>query len=166
MRITLLCLVLHGAVVAQTAPSLTPTLPLPNNPTLQEPARAIPAQPATPARTEAPTQWPGQYGGSPDFATAIARDQPGWERLWHWVSMDPPQPLNAATEMGVMVHLGQRPTGGYRVRVLKTYTEGERFVIEFTEVAPAPDGYVTQAVTQPWVIALVPHSKLPVVFKK
>lgn len=68
--------------------------------------------------------------------------------------------------MGVMVHFGHRPTGGYRVRVFKTYTEDEHFVIEFTEVAPAPDSYVTQAVTQPWVIALVPYHKLPVVFKK
>jgi hypothetical protein len=47
MKITplaLLCFWLNGTLVAQTAPSLTSTLPLANNPTVQEPAQ--PVQPA------------------------------------------------------------------------------------------------------------------------
>lgn len=153
-----IALLLSGTAVAQSPPDLTPRLPLPNNPILQNPVQ--------PAQTVAPTQWTGQYGGSTDFSTATAVTQLKWQSLWRWVGSGPPQTLNPGTEMGVMVHLGERPTGGYTVRVLRTYVEDQRFVIEFTEVVPAPDKYVAQVFTQPWVIALVPYSELPVVFKK
>ena len=46
IRTVLLCLLLSVVAVAQTSPTLTPTVPLPNNPTVQKPVQAIPAQPA------------------------------------------------------------------------------------------------------------------------
>ena len=53
MRIALLGLLLNGALIAQTAPSLAPTLPPPNNPTVREPLQAIPAQTARPVKAAA-----------------------------------------------------------------------------------------------------------------
>jgi hypothetical protein len=106
------------------------------------------------------------YGGSADLETTVARNQQRWASLWHRINGEPPRALEVAAEMGVMVQLGERPTGGYQVRLLRSYAENGSCVIEFTEVAPAPDRYVTQALTQPWVIAVVPASELPVVFRK
>lgn len=148
--------------VAFAEPSLTPTLQLPNPPPYREPAKPAPLQ--SPAPT--PMQWHGAYGGNTAFATSVAEGQQRWESLWRRVNSGPPQALNPATEMGVVVHLGQRPTGGYRVRVLSTYTDDKHYVIEFAEFAPERDSIVTQALTQPWVIALVPYTTLPVIFRK
>ncbi len=171
MKITLLGLLLTGSVLAQTAPGLTPMLPPPNNPTVQpsaEPIRAVPVvsvQPARPAGSAALTQWHGADGGSADLETTVARNQQQWASLWQRINGTPPRALDIATEMGVMVQLGERPTGGYQVRLLRSFTENGRYVVEYSEVAPAPDRFVTQALTQPWVIAVVPASELPVVFR-
>jgi hypothetical protein len=119
------------------------------------------AQPAPPAT---PEQWHGAYGGT-EFYTATAQTQLRWQTLWSSVNQAPPRALNPSTEMAVMVHLGQRPTGGYRVRIERTAIEAGHFVVEFAEDAPPPDGIVTQALTQPWAIAVVPLSNLPVVFR-
>ena len=60
-----------------------------------------------------------------------------------------------------------KPTRGYGVAVKTAYaTNDGRCVVEYVETAPEPGQVVTQALTTPWVVALVPCSKLPVVFKK
>jgi hypothetical protein len=123
------------------------------------------AQPAPPAAPATPEQWHGAYGGSEEFSTATAQTQPRWQALWSWINQAPPRALNPSAEMAVMVHLGRRPSGGYRVRIERTSIEAGHFVVEFAEDTPPSDGLVTQALTQPWAIAVVPLSKLPVVFR-
>jgi hypothetical protein len=118
-----------------------------------------------PGRVAVRNQWWGQYGDSTDYGHEVAMNQIGWEAFWRRVNQAPPGTLNTAADMAVMVHLGERPTGGYRIQVTRTYIENHRFVIECAEVAPAPDRYVTQAFSQPWVIAVVPSTKLPIIFK-
>lgn len=157
-----------GTIAHQTSHSPQPNLGLVmqlSSPTVPGLAKANPTRSTNPTPAATPTQWSGQYGGSTDYATDVAVDQNGWERLWRRVNRNPPTRLNLAAHMAVMVHLGERHTGGYTIRVTRAYIEDRRFVIECAEVAPSPERYVTQAFTQPWVIAVVPSSKLPVIFK-
>lgn len=111
-------------------------------------------------------QWPGYYGDWRTPHATVALTQLQWERLWSSVRKEPPRNLNLATEMGVIVHIGERPTGGYAVEVVRTYVENDRFVVEFTEIRPPPHSGTTQALTQPWVIAIVPRSELRVAFRE
>ena len=44
--------------------------------------------------------------------------------------------------------------------------EGERLVVEYAETAPGRGMIVTQVLTHPWAVAILPANSLPVVFKK
>ncbi len=117
------------------------------------------------ARSTVPDQWSGAYGDWTDYGHEIAVDEKDWNEFWHRVNQARPRALDAAVNMAVIVHLGERATGGFGIKVTGTYIEDGRLVIECAEVAPGPDRYVTQAFTRPWVIAVVPSTKLPIVFK-
>lgn len=167
--VLILSVVLAGPAVAQQPSSSPPSklgfaleLSRPAAPRL---ALSSPARPTKFVGATIPTQWSGQYGASTDYGHEVAVDQKGWERFWRRVNRNPPTPLNAAANMAVMVDLGERPTGGFRIEVTRTYVEDGRLVVECAELAPGSDRYVTQAFTQPWVIALVPPTTLPITFK-
>jgi hypothetical protein len=170
MRITLFCLLLNGSVVAQTAPSLTPTLPLPKNPTVQELVRVIPAQPtkaaelakAVPTAAELP-QWRGQDEGDSEFSVQIIKTQESWSRFWSRLNRPMPQALDESREMAVFIAVGERPTGGFKPRVVSATVRDGQFVVVYTDGKPSPETFVTQALTHPWVVAIVPKTSLPVV---
>lgn len=163
LRILFFHFLLSATLFAQPDPSLTPTVLAPNNPTVQEPVQPA-AQPKS-AQPTLPMQWASGYGGSKQYYATSAIDPSGWERLWNMIQQDPPQKLSP-TEMAVIIQLGERPTGGYSVKVLKGYPEGNVFYVEWAEEKPSSDSIVTMALTQPWVIAVFPKSELPVNFKK
>jgi hypothetical protein len=127
------------------------------------------------AQTAAPTgaasdqkeipQWRGQYGGYPEFTTRVLRGNEAWEGFWTQVRRDLPRRLDPAAEMAVAVFIGERRTGGYIVQIISAGVEKDSFVVVYEEQAPGPDKFVTQALTTPWVVAVVPLSDRPVVFK-
>lgn len=125
---------------------------------------APPAAAAAPDQKEIP-QWRGQYGGSQEFTTRVLRGNEAWASFWRQVNQDMPRPLDPATEMAVAVFIGQRSTGGYVVQVLSAGVDKDNFVVVYEERAPGPDQFVTQALTTPWVVAVVPLSDRPVVFQ-
>ena len=137
-------MILAAALAAQTAAPL--------------PAGAAPDQKELP-------QWRGQYGGSPEFTTRVLRGNEAWADFWKQVSHDLPRRLDPATEMGVAVFIGERPTGGYIVQIVSAAVEKDSLVVVYEEQAPGPDKFVTEALTTPWVVAVVPLSDRPVVFK-
>ncbi len=110
-------------------------------------------------------QWRGQYGGYPEFATRVLRGTEAWAGFWKQVNRDMPRQLDPAAEMAVAVFVGERRTGGYVVQVLSAGVEKDDFIVVYEERAPGPDQFVTQALTTPWVVAVVPLSDRPVVFK-
>lgn len=112
------------------------------------------------------TQWSGAFSDHASTTTRVVKTQPEWDALWQQARREPPRALNATREMAVAVFLGERRTGGYTVEIVSTAEKGGKFVIEYREFTPPPDMMVTQALTQPWAIAAVPRSDLPVVFQK
>lgn len=125
------------------------------------------AQPA--ANTSFPTpklaQWSGAYGGQAAFAVRKL-DSAAWGAFWEQVGREKPRELDPAREMAVVVFLGQRNTGGYSIEIASVRAEEKRLVVEYRESAPSPDMMVTQALTAPWAIAIVPRSGLPVTAQK
>lgn len=124
--------------------------------------------PAAPRKTAptAPPHWTGYYGGRQSFSLLALRTADEWDAFWRQVQRPKPQSLDTAREMGVAVFLGQRNTGGYGVEILQVKAEGGKLVVEYRETTPSPDMMVTQALTTPWTVVVVPRSDLPLESRK
>ncbi len=119
---------------------------------------------AAPA-SESP-QWRGQYEGDVEFSTLLIRTQVAWTRFWDRVGRPAPRALDETREMAIYIAVGERPTGGFKPGALSATERDGKYVILYTDGAPSRDTFVTQVITHPWVIAIVPKSVLPVEIKK
>jgi hypothetical protein len=80
----------------------------------------------------------------------------------------PPPPINFEKEMVVAVFAGQKPTGGYSVKVEKVvYAAGRKTVwVVYSEKAPGPDAMTTQVLTYPSHVVAVTKVEGEVKFVK
>lgn len=65
-------------------------------------------------------------------------------------------------EMVLAAFLGTRNTGGYAVQITGAKEQEGKLVVQVTEKAPKPGGFVTQVITSPFHLVAVPKSNLPV----
>lgn len=110
-------------------------------------------------------QWSGQHSGRETAATEVLRSAEEWTAFWPKVGDDRPRALDVSREMAVAIYLGQKRTGGFSAEVLRTQVQEGKLIVEYRETAPEPGMMVTQELTEPWVVAIVPRSDLPVVFR-
>ena len=68
--------------------------------------------------------------------------------------------------MAVFISIGERPTGGYQPRVVSATLGDSQFVVVYTDGEPSRDTFVTQALTYPWVVAIVPKTPLTMVTQR
>jgi hypothetical protein len=111
-------------------------------------------------------QWHGSGGGRDEPATLVIKDQRSWADIWTELKQDSPQPSLDDKHMAVAIFSGTKPTAGYTVSVRGAREENGRDVVEYVETGPAPDRMVAQVLTHPWVVAILPATTLPVIFKK
>ncbi|MDP1588914.1 MAG: protease complex subunit PrcB family protein [Prosthecobacter sp.] len=111
-------------------------------------------------------QWHGQYEGDAEFSTQIIKTQVGWADFWERMRLPAPQALDETKAMAVYIAVGERRTGGFVPKVISATEQGGKLVIVYTDGAPSPESFVTQVITHPWFIAIVPKSTLPVETKK
>lgn len=130
-------------------------------------AQTTPIQDASQAESVSrETIWQNSFGGPEEPGTMVAKSQSAWKDMWSMVGQDPPVTLNPQTEMGVAVFMGLRNTGGFSVEIVRSCEKADAYVIQYQELTPDPDGFVTMALTTPYVIQIVPRSDKPVVFEK
>jgi hypothetical protein len=112
-------------------------------------------------------QWHGSsYNGS-EFSVAKIYTAVRWRQFWQeYLGREQPVNFDESLHQAVYIELGVRPTGGYRVEVVRVYEEDKHLVLEYSGREPAPDQYVTQALTTPWVMVLLPRTELRVVTRK
>lgn len=55
----------------------------------------------------------------------------------------------------LVAYSGERPTGGYSVNVAGARVEGDRVTVRFSLEGPPSDAIVTQALTYPYVLAVL-----------
>lgn len=78
-----------------------------------------------------------------------------WREFWgQSLRREPPPAPDFEHCSIVVVTAGERPTGGYRVEVVRALKEADQWVIEFVVRKPAPDSFVTQALTYPTAVAV------------
>jgi len=125
----------------------------------RKPPQKADAPPAAAAGEKTPMtiqEWKGQYGGPGEAGSIVAADRHAWERAWRQVGRDAP-PLDFANFVGVMVFVGEKPTGGFTVVFDEPVAKGDDLVVRYH--VPKPGGFTTQALAQPWKARAFPRPK-------
>jgi len=121
------------------------------------------AAPDTTPTADGLPQWRGQYEGDSEFSTQIIKTQESWARCWSRLNRPVPQALDDSRQMAVFIAVGERPTGGFKPRVVSATVSEGKLVVVYADGKPSPETFVTQVLTHPWVVAIVPKTSLPVV---
>lgn len=111
-------------------------------------------------------EWTGQYGGPAEPRVELAATTAEWYALWRLVGAAAPPDFVRGGQTGVGIFLGERPTGGYAVRVLGVERRPDRLLVTWTEETPPPEAMVTQAFTAPYAILLINRGDLPVAVER
>lgn len=82
-------------------------------------------------------------------------DERQWQEFWaRNYRQDPPPLPDFSLNSVLVVAGGERPTGGYRLEVVRAVKAPGNWVIEFVVHQPAPGSFVTQALTCPAAVAV------------
>lgn len=63
-------------------------------------------------------------------------------------------------EFPILVSLGERPTGGYAVRITQVMIEDNSLVIMIKRRSPRPEEFVTMALTHPYDLVVLDRAKV------
>ena len=110
-------------------------------------------------------EWTGAHSTRAEFSVVVARTELAWNRLWAELSRSPPVTFDSDNQIVIAVFLGLRRTGGFAVNISTTEDGPVFYTVNVTENKPAPEAMVTQALTTPYVIRIVPHSDRPVMIQ-
>jgi PrcB C-terminal len=98
----------------------------------------------------------------------VVASAPAWQALWtqHAPSEPSPPPIDFAIELIVGIFLGQQPTAGYQVQVIRVERRDTEVRIIYQVNRPPPDALVAQVQTQPFQLISVPRVELPLRFER
>jgi len=99
----------------------------------------------------------GSRSGVREPLQMVIRSQAEWDALWkRHVSIEtnppPPRAIDFNKEIVIGVFLGEKPTGGYDVEIIRAEQTDGALIIRYREKNPPPGGIVIQALTQPFHI--------------
>lgn len=104
------------------------------------------------------------------FARAIVSEadfQTYWARFQGEPPQNAPRGIDWNKEQLVAIHLGERSTGGYEVRVLSmARSHAAEITVEYAEITPAKGSMTTQSLTSPWVVVRMDRAAGSLNFKK
>lgn len=112
----------------------------------------------------------GAFSNSQKSFTLTIDNSGAWQNYWRDNFGDPseaPKDIDFNKEQLVAIHLGTRPTGGYKVSVasIQRAKPGE-VRVSYVESLPLPGVTVTQAETTPWVIVRMDKPGAKITFSK
>jgi PrcB C-terminal len=113
----------------------------------------------------------GYRSGVRESLQTVARNQTEWEAVWkkHSVETNPPPPpfIDFKRQIVVAVFLGEKPTGGYDVEIIRVDQSDGALVIHYREKSPLPGSIAIQAMTQPFhIIQVVGDDNLKPTFRR
>ncbi|GBC98446.1 hypothetical protein HRbin17_00958 [bacterium HR17] len=114
-------------------------------------------------------EWRGVRCGVTKPQLRIVTNARDWSDLWRQVHRvvrpAPPVPSIDFTRYTVLaVFAGQKPTGGYTIRITRVTLQGQKAVVFVREEVPERGAFVTHALTQPFHIVAVPRVNANVQF--
>ena len=102
----------------------------------------------------------------------VARTQSEWDAVWQQhvlgdSSSRPPPVVDFEKEVVVALFLGDKPTGGYDVRISRAEQSHDTLTIHYQERNPPPGGMVNQTLTQPFhIVRIIGEVTSAVVFQR
>lgn len=117
--------------------------------------------PFTACATAPAPDWQGNAAQATAAETLIAQDQTGWQQVWTKVGQAAPRDLPHGTS-AVAVFAGQKRTGGYSVEFVGVQESENAVTVTYRIRKPRFDEMVTQGLTAPYAIRLVPNQGKPV----
>jgi hypothetical protein len=124
------------------------------------------------------TPYPGWYGpaalsrGPTEAMFRAVHSQEEWNHLWRSLETNIAEPREDAPRVDfrkftmLIAALGTRPTGGYTVSIQNARNEASEVIVSVLEVRPfGNDCIVTDSITHPIAIALIPKTDRPVRFE-
>lgn len=139
---------------------------------LIEESNAAESNMASPNRLSFRTVAKGYRSGIRESLQTVIRNQTEWQKLWqrHTSSQPKPPPppaMDFKSEMVAAVFLGEKPTGGYGVEIVRVERNHGTFTVLYKESEPPPGAMTTQALTQPFHIVRIPATDAEkVVFRR
>jgi hypothetical protein len=104
-------------------------------------------------------EWKALHGGPPTATMLVARSEVEWQRLAALFGLRPPLPrLDFSRQMVVAMGLGERPTGGFAVTIVGAEERRGVLYVRYEERRPRPEEMVTQALTTPYHVRVLPRS--------
>jgi hypothetical protein len=113
----------------------------------------------------------GQYSETKKPLTRVINNEAEFQTYWTQNMgerpSDAPRGVDWNKEQLLAIHLGERNTGGFTVRVnaIKR-TRAAEITVEYLELTPPKGSINTQAITSPWVLAKMDRSPGTISFKK
>ena len=89
----------------------------------------------------------------------VVRDAAHWAAVWPEISSDPLPVVDFTTSTVIVAAMGAQPTGGFSIGFYGgNMSRGSSTVyIDIVETVPGADCVVTQSVTRPAAVALIPR---------
>lgn len=83
--------------------------------------------------------------------TEVVQSTAAWDTLWsaHNGSSDEQPEVDFSRQSVLAVFAGEKPTGGYSIRITGIQQQGSSLVVSYSETSPGPDAMVTQVITSP-----------------
>lgn len=112
----------------------------------------------------------GLISGLTEPRRQVIREEGEWYRLWseHAAEVNRvalPPPISFASEMVIVVAMGERPTGGYLVDVVDVELTGRTLKVLVGERQPRPGTIQIQQITQPYIFVALPAIRGRVEFR-
>ena len=112
----------------------------------------------------------GLYSGVEESKQIIINDPESFRKLWEEV-FSIYQPTSDLPEIDfekntlIGVFMGSTSTGGYSVEINKIAEGAKQITIRLKYTSPAPDDFVTMALSQPYHLVIIPKTTKEVVFE-
>jgi ankyrin repeat protein len=104
-------------------------------------------------------QWNIANSGVAKPEIVLCQNDEAWGGIWQRISHAVPSHL-LTNQLGIAIFLGQRPTGGYSASVMSAQVVAGSYVVRYKE--ESPHGFVTEAITTPCLLVIVPATNFPV----
>jgi hypothetical protein len=101
------------------------------------------------------------YSGMKTRQRLVVRDAATWANAWQQIAATMPPPpaapaVDFSSDLLIVAAMGTMPTGGYSIDVDDVGVGGGNASISITEQSPGPTCVVTQSLTAPVVVVVVP----------
>jgi len=98
----------------------------------------------------------------------VIRTPAEWQMVWQaHAPADRQLPtVDFAREIVLAVFLGQRPTAGYGVEIVRTINANGTLIVDYVETKPAPGAVAAQLITSPFHLVAVPKFDGDIKFQK